>query len=339
MSGLEQLIKDLNKKYSDNIAKMGIEEKEVGRIPFSSPSLNRMTYGGIPRNRFIEIFGPDNCGKSTLTLDLISNYQKLDDSKTVLYVDYEKTFDAVWAKTMGVDVDKVLLIQPEVESGEDVFDIIFQATETNEIGLVILDSIASLVPKQIKGESTEKQQMGGISKALTRFTNDYCSLLTKYNCTFIGLNQVREDMDNMWNEFVTTGGRAWKHGCSMRISLRKGKFIDDNRNELTSRAENPSGHYINAFLEKSKVCPSNRRNGYATLFFLTGIDTIGDTVEAAMMLGLIQGKGWYNLVDYETGELIEGKKFQGKANLIKYFKENQEDYELLWKEVNKRITV
>lgn len=334
---VEQLIKNLNKKYSENLAQMGIVEKEIKKIPFSSPSLNRMTYGGVPRNRFTEIFGPDNCGKTTLTLDLIANYQKLDDAKTVMYVDYEKTFDPVWAGTMGVDVSKVLLIQPEVESAEDIFDIIMEATETNEIGLVVLDSIASLVPKQIKGESTEKQQMGGVSKALTRFTNDYCSLMSKYECTFIGLNQVREDMDNMWNEFVTTGGRAWKHGCSLRISLRKGKFIDENRNELTMRAENPAGHFINAFLEKSKVCPANRRNGYATLFFLSGIDTFGDTIEAAMNLGLIQGKGWYNLVDYDTGELIEGKKFQGKVNLTNYFKENPEEYQKLWEKVNQEL--
>lgn len=337
MSELDNIFKELNK--NSQVITVGVPKVDsIPRIPFSSPRANYVLYGGIPMYRIIEFAGLESSGKTTTALDVVKNYQKLDNAKRVLYVDHEGTFDEFWANTLGVDTDKIILWSPEGHSAEEIFDYIIKMIKTDELGLVVIDSLAALVPSQIFDESFEKQEMGGISKALTRFCRAVIPLLKKHKTTLIGINQLRDDMNSMWNEFTTPGGRGWKFFCSVRLMFKKGKFFDENLNELTMNAENPYGNRVDIKVVKSKSCRSDRRNGFYSLTYMKGIDAIRDTISCALEFGLLQKRGaWFNIVNLETGEVVPELKFQGENRVVEYFKENPEEYDKLWKAVNKKV--
>ena len=147
----------------------------------------------------------------------------------------------------------------------------------------------------------------------------------------------------MYGGTNTTGGRAHKHACSTRIEFRKGYFFDDKGNKVSSAAENPVGNIINASLTKSNFCAQDRRVGFYTLCYKTGIDYISDAVDVAIKLGLVNKAGaWFSLVDKETGEIITDEnnntmKFQGKPKVVDYFKENKDKYEILEKNIEELL--
>lgn len=338
MTELEKIIKEINKDKDFELAHFGASITSIPRIPFPSPNLNMMLYGGIPVGRVIEFAGPEGGGKTSTALLFLAECQKMFPDKTALFIDNECTFDAYWAGLLGVDVDKMLLVQPDTESAEDIFDIASKLIRTKEISICVLDSLASLVPKQIKGEEMEQQQMGGISRALTRFVNDIVPDLRKNNTTFIGINQVRDDLSNPYNMFATPGGKAWKHACSVRLMFMKGPFIDANGVEIGRNAENPAGNIVNVQLKKSKICREDRRLGYYTLFYKTGANCIGDTITCAVQLGYILKTGaWYKLMDITTGEIKE-EKFQGIKSVVAYYKEHEAEYNELFDKVTKSMS-
>ena len=332
MSELTALIQKLNKGFGEERICLGSYQEELPKIPFSSPRLNYMLYGGIPMYRITEFSRADSSGKSTTALDIIKNYQNMDNSKNVLYVDVEGTFDNYWATKLGVDVDKVIVFNPQVMSAENVFEISLNFVRTGEVGLFILDSVPALVPDLVFEEDYEKQEMGGISKSLTRFCRDLHPLLISKKCTAILLNQVRDNF-NYGGGVTTPGGRALKHYCSVRMMFSKGLPFDEHGKELSRNAQNPAGHTVDVRLLKSKVCPNNRLNGCYSLNYLGGIDYITDTIDCAINLGLISASGpWYKLYDLETGELTD-TKFQGKNAVVNYFKEDKEQFHKLYDKV------
>lgn len=337
MSELDNIIKELNK--NNKVITIGSPDRsEVKKIPFSSPRANYVLYGGLPMGRLIEFAGLESSGKSTSALDIIGNYQKMDGAKRVLYVDLEGTYDELWAKKLGVVVEEVIMWSPQEQSAEEIFNYIIKMVNTSEIGLVIIDSLATLVPAQILNESFEKQEMGGISKSLTRFCRTIIPLQKKFNVTLIGINQLRDDMNSMWNEYTTPGGKGWKFFCSVRLMFRQGKFFDENLDPLTQNAENPYGNQVEIKVLKSKVCRCDRRKGYYSLTYMNGIDAMGDTIECAIEFGYIQRRGaWYNLVDTATGEVLAEKRFQGLKRVIEYYKENEDEYKALWEAVNTKL--
>ena len=253
MSRLDELIKTINKEYKEEIMFKGDNSNLVKYelVPFSSPRLNYMMYGGLPMGRMIEFAGAEKSGKTTTALDMVKNcqakfeeeYQFALSKKTinqasivkrrVCFIDAENTFDVEWAEKLGVNVEELILIKPQEQYAEQVFDIIKAVLETGEVGLIVLDSVAQLVSKTAMEESMEKKQYGGIALALTKFCNIVVPLLGKYNCMCIMINQVREDLTNPYNEFITPGGRGFKHNCSVRLMFQQGSFIDANNKELT----------------------------------------------------------------------------------------------------------
>ena len=152
--------------------------------------------------------------------------------------------------------------------------------------------------------------------------------MQKYQCTGIGINQLRDDLGAMWGGATKTpGGRAWKHYCCVRMQFSKGKYIDENGNDMTKSAESPAGNYVVMSMVKNKSCPPTRRTGFYTLNYDFGIDYLRDLVEVAIKYDVIQKKGaWFSIVDPETGELIE--KLQGQAQVYKYL-EDQENEDVL----------
>ena len=322
MSGIDEIMKAMNKKSQETVVQLGITSYEFKRIPFTSPRMNYITFGGLPIGKLIEFFGEEHGGKTTTALDIIANYQGTDDGRKVLYVDAENTLDVEWAKKIGVDVDSMIVFKPTSHSAEEIFQFILDMIQTNEVGLVVLDSIGVLVSAQALEKSVEDKTYAGISQALTNFSGKVEMLCQKTHCTFIGINQVRDDLNAMWGGAIKTpGGRAWKHACAVRIRFSRGSFIDEKGNEIKRSSESPVGNIVQVAMEKNKTCPPTRRTGSYTLNYNYGVDYIADLLELALKYDVIEKSGaWFSIKDPETGE--ELAKLQGQASVREYLEDD-----------------
>ena len=328
---LDEVIRKINKDAGADIVGYGIPKKDYTRIPFTSPRMNYCTYGGIPTGRLIEFYGEEHGGKTTTALDIVANYQQMqlneEHPKRVAYFDSEITLDVEWATKLGVDVDSLILLQPEEQSAEDILQDILDMMSTGEVGLVILDSIAAMVSAQAMEKTVADKTYAGISMPLTTFGNKAVMLCKRYNCTVIGINQIRDDLGAMWGGAVKTpGGRGWKHLCSVRMQFTRGAFIDEKGNEIKRSSESPAGNKVLMTMIKNKTCPSNRRGGYYTIDYANGIDYLADLLEVAIKYDLIQQHGaWFSIIDPDTGD-IKADKIQGMSNVKEFFmdEENEE---------------
>lgn len=380
---LEQLMKDWNKDSKALVAVQGLEREALPRIPFSAPSMNYQTYGGLPRKRVVEFFGPESSGKTTSALDIVKNAQmvfeqeweqkteelkeKLENaraskaSKTaikelemqldslqeplkIVYLDLENTLDTEWAKKIGVDVDNIWIVRPEMNSAEEILQYVLDIFETGEVGLVVLDSLPYMVSQNLIDEELTKKAYAGISAPLTEFSRKVTPLLTRYNAIFLGINQIREDMNSQYNAYSTPGGKMWKHACAVRLKFRKGDYLDENGASLTRTARNPAGNVVESFVEKTKAFKPDRKLVSYTLSYHDGIQIENDLVDVAVEFGVIQKAGaWFSVVDLETGEIMtdedeEPLKFQGKANLVRRFKEDDFLFDMVMTAVHEIIT-
>ena len=380
---LEQLMKDWNKDSKALVAVQGLEREALPRIPFSAPSMNYQTYGGLPRKRVVEFFGPESSGKTTSALDIVKNAQmvfeqeweqkteelkeKLENaraskaSKTaikelemqldslqeplkIVYLDLENTLDTEWAKKIGVDVDNMWIVRPEMNSAEEILQYVLDIFETGEVGLVVLDSLPYMVSQNLIDGELTKKAYAGISAPLTGFSRKVTPLLTRYNAIFLGINQIREDMNSQYNAYSTPGGKMWKHACAVRLKFRKGDYLDENGASLTRTARNPAGNIVESFVEKTKAFKPDRKLVSYTLSYHEGIQIENDLVDVAVEFGVIQKAGaWFSIVDLETGEIMadedeEPLKFQGKANLVRRLKEDDYLFDMIMTAVHNIIT-
>ncbi|MBQ6817605.1 MAG: hypothetical protein IJO27_04150 [Bacilli bacterium] len=329
-ANLMDWMKKVNKQYGSEIVQLGTEEKDLDLIPFSSLRLNYMSYGGVPRGRITEFYGEESSGKSTLCLDIMANFQKLWPEEYILYIDIEGTYDAKWASHMGVKQETVVVLSCIGQYAEEIFDQVKEAMETGAFGLMILDSIGAMFSKQASEKSFEEKTYGGIAMPLTQFVNQCTPIIKRNNIAFIGINQVRENIGNMYNPITTPGGRAWKFACSQRYMTRKGKFLDEKGNEISSSSENPQGHLIEVKLVKSKTCPSDRRVSKCSLFYRNGIRTDLDLLDLAIKFNVIhKGGAWFDAN-------INGKdyKWQGQAKVLDTLNSDVELFETLKNKVN-----
>lgn len=325
---LDAILANINKKAGEDIAHVGLSKTTYTRIPFTSPRMNYCTYGGIPIGRLIEFYGEEHGGKTTTALDVVANFQQMDERK-VLYVDVENSLDAEWAMKLGVNVDELILIEPENESSEELFEMTLNLLETGDIGLVIIDSIGAMVSAQELEKSVEDKTYAGISMSLTQFSKKAEMLCKKQNATVIGINQERDDMHAMWaGATKTVGGKSWKYLCSVRMTFRKGSFIDDSGKEINKSSESPAGNIVLMTMTKNKTCPPNRRGGYYTINYTFGIDYLADLIEVAIKYDLIQKTGaWFTIVDPDTGE-VKSEKIQGQASVYTYLQDEANEDKL-----------
>jgi recombination protein RecA len=374
LSKLDQLIKEFNREAKEIIVARGIKRVTTNKIPFSSPRVNYMLYGGLPRGRLIEFAGEEGGGKTTTALDIVANAQKLflqeweqevgklqaiekptkailDDlqylqergPKQVVYADCENTLDEEWAQKLGVDLDNVVIIRPMSQTAEQIFEMILQMIETDQVGLVVIDSLAVMLSQQAYEKDMTERTYGGISMALTLFSKKAEMLCARHDCTIIGINQLRENLNSPYGGTITPGGRAWRHACSVRLEFRKGSFIDDKGTELRRSAETPAGNLVQVHIAKTKVCKPDRRTGFYTLNYDYGIDAVADLVDTAILYGFIRQAGaWFTFVDGDTGEVImtEEEKplqIQGRANVIDYLKANKAFWDKLGGWVQREI--
>lgn len=318
-SKLLDWMKKVNKTYGSEIVELNVVEKDLDLIPFTSPRLNYMSYGGVPRGRITEFYGEESSGKSTLCLDLMANFQKKWSDEYILYIDIEGTYDAKWASNMGVKPDTVVILNCLGQYAEEVFDQVKEAMETGAFGLMILDSIGAMYSKQASEKSFEEKTYGGIALSLTQFVNQCVPIIKRNNIAFVGINQIRENIGNMYNPISTPGGKAWKFACSQRYMCRKGKFLDEKGNEISSGSENPQGHLIEVKLIKSKTCPSDRRISKCSLFYKTGIRQDIDLLDLAVKFDVIHKAGaWFNAT-------INGNdyKWQGQIKVLEALNTNE----------------
>lgn len=385
MSNIQLKMAEINKKYKADIIQVGTQISKIAKIPFSSPTANFITYGGVPIGKITELFGGEGGGKTTSALDICANAQQLfekqfnDDvdalnkvieeqttkgtkegkkladkankelqdvidkgKKLVAYVDTEQTLDVEWAQKLGVDTEALILVKPQEQTAEQVLEIIKQLIATGDIGLCVLDSIPCLVPQQIYDESLEKKAYGGISQPLTIFSSKILPYLVQNECAFIGINQIREDLSSMYNTISTPGGRAWKHACSLRLRFKKDTLLDENNGELSSRAENPAGNKVQIEVVKTKVCKPDRKLGYYTLNYTTGIDAVNDTITVATQYGLLQKEGsWFTFLNEDKTPMEDdgGKiiKMQGQGRVNIFLNDHPEVFEQLKDRVQKEM--
>ena len=330
---------------------VGVEDlTNYGTLSLGSPGFDFCLYNSFPERRIVEFCGAEGSGKTTTAYLVAASYQRKElernpeNPRGILFVDLECGADPTWAIKMGYDMNsetvKTIRFTGSDMAAEHIFDAIIACIKSEEIGLIILDSLNMLVPLQVFDESLEKKEMGGIAKPLGDFVRRVKGLLIKYNCTLIGINQLRESISGYGNPITTSGGRGWKHGCDVRMMFKKSSFFDEDGNELKSTAESPAGYIMEAAVLKTKVCKWDRKLGRIYVNYDRGVDIMQDTIEVATYFGFIDNsvQGTFKIIDPETGELMcdeDGNpiKIRGKRNVKPYFEEHKD----LWRKVYDKV--
>ncbi|WP_036452335.1 recombinase RecA [Mycoplasma buteonis] len=305
---IKEALKEIEKKYGkEAIMLLGeVPNANVETFHSGSYALDRaLGINGLPKGRIIEIYGPESCGKTTLSLHTIAAVQ--NNGGIAAFIDAEHSIDPGYAANIGVDINQLILSQPD--SGEQALEIVDILAKTGKVDLIVVDSVAALVPEaELNGEMTDQQiglQARLMSKALRKITGN----LNKNKTTIIFINQIREKVGVIFgNPETTPGGRALKFYSSIRIEVRKGSVINETKDII--------GNEIKFKVVKNKLA-APYKTANSEIYFSKGIDKIGELVDAAVELEIIDKKGaWYSLDDKNIA--------QGKKNMKEYLNEHQE---------------
>lgn len=254
----------------------------------------------------------------------------------IVYFDAEGTIDSDWARKLGVDVDNVYLVRLHTQTAEQFLDQVMRVVrDTDDVGLIIIDSIAVLVPQLVHGESFEQKSMGGNSKVVTDFCNEVCPVLGEKDIACIIINQARDDLKNPYAEFSIPCGNGLKLASSLILTFQKGKLLDAAGNEQKASYETPQGNLVWVRVQKTKIFKPDRRVAFYTLSYDYGVDVVADLIPMAVDLGVIDKSGaWFKIknpdngefLTYEDGEII---KFQGQANLMSFLRQNKQVFDFI----------
>ena len=303
---LSTALAQLKKNYGEGtIMKLGENTNmEVQAVSTGSLSLDMaLGIGGVPRGRIIEIFGPESSGKTTVALHIVAEVQKTGGEAA--FIDAEHALDPVYAKALGVDIDNLLVSQPDC--GEDALDITETLVRSGAIDVVVIDSVAALVPRQEIEGDMGASSVGVQARLMSQAMRKLSSVIAKSNCVVIFINQLREKVGVMYgNPETTTGGRALKFYASVRIDVRKADQLK-NGSEVY-------GNHVKCKIVKNKVAPPFRVAEFDILYG-KGISKTSEIIDFAVSLDIIKKSGsWFS---YE-GERIG----QGKENVRKFLDEN-----------------
>ena len=305
---LETAMQQIEKMYGKgSIMRYGENaETNVEAIPTGSLALDlALGIGGVPRGRIIEIYGPESSGKTTLALHILAQAQKLGGE--VAFVDAEHALDPTYARALGVDIDSMLISQPD--TGEQGLEICEALVRSGAIDVVVVDSVAALVPRaEIEGDMGDSH-VGLLARLMSQALRKLAGSIAKTNCIVIFINQLREKVGVMYgNPEVTTGGRALKFYASVRIDVRRVEALKNGGEVIGNRTR--------AKIVKNKVSPPFREAEF-DIMYGEGISKWGELVDLAVKLDILQKSGsWFSMGETRLG--------QGRDAVKEYLKNNPE---------------
>ena len=316
---LDDAIAKIEKEYGKGaIMRLGENANlNIESIPTGSLSLDvALGIGGIPRGRIIEIYGPESSGKTTLALHMIAEAQKLGG--TAAFIDAEHALDPQYSKNLGVDTENLIISQPD--TGEQALEITESLVRSNAVDLIVVDSVAALVPKaEIEGEMGDSH-MGLQARLMSQGLRKLTGAISKSKASVIFINQLREKIGVMFgNPETTTGGRALKFFTTVRMDIRR---IDSLK-----KGDEIIGNRVRVKVVKNKVAPPFKKAEF-DIMYGTGISKVGSVLDAAVEAGIIEKSGsWFSYGDAKLG--------QGRENSKAYLIENPD----LLKDIDEKVRI
>lgn len=307
----DEITKKIETKYGKGVISNLSNNYSGETISSGSISLDNALGGkGFPKGKIIEIFGNESSGKTTIALQCVAQCQK--EKGKVAYIDAENSLDAKYVENIGVNINDLLIAQPD--SGEQAFSIINALIKTNKIDLIIVDSVAALVPEQELNGDIYDQNIGAHARLMSKGLRIIQNSLSKTNTTIIFINQLREKVGVVYgNPEITTGGRALKFYSTIRAEARKSELLKDG-NE-------PIGIKSKVTIVKNKIS-APLKIAYVDIFFGKGFDYQNEIINFAIDYDIISKKGsWYYL--------DEEKICQGKSQLNEFVKNNKDIFEVI----------
>lgn len=305
---IDTAIAQIEKQYGAGaVMRLGATKTmNVDAVPTGSMMLDMaLGIGGVPKGRIVEIYGPESSGKTTVALSIVSQAQKLGGE--VAFIDVEHALDPEYAKLLGVDIDSMLVSQPD--SGEQALEIMEALVRSNAIDVIVLDSVAAMVTKaEIDGEMGDTH-VGLLARLMSQAMRKLTAAISKSNCVAIFINQVREKIGVMYgNPETTTGGRALKFYSSVRIEVRRGEALKSGSEIYGNRTK--------CKVVKNKVSPPFKECEF-DIIYGEGISRVGEVLDLAVELGVVQkGGAWFSYNGNKLG--------QGRDNSKEFLKQNPE---------------
>lgn len=304
---LNQALKQIEKEYGKGaVMKLGETPDKIEVISSGSISLDKaLGVGGYPKGRIIEIYGPESSGKTTFALHAIANAQK--NGGFAAFIDAEHALDPTYAKALGVDIENLVLSQPD--NGEQALEIAEALIKSGSIDVLVVDSVAALVPEAELNGDMGDSHVGLHARLMSQAMRKLSGIISKTKCVAIFINQIREKVGVMFgNPETTTGGRALKFYSSVRLEIRRGEQIKDGINAI--------GNRTTIKVVKNKVAPPFR-NCEVEIIYGQGISYLGELVDLGVQYGAIEKAGaWFS---------YEGNKIgQGREKAKEFLKNNPE---------------
>ncbi len=305
---LQTAIAQIEKTYGAGaVMKLGqTKALDIAAIPTGSMTLDlALGIGGVPRGRIVEIYGPESSGKTTVALHIVAEAQKLGGE--VAFIDVEHALDPVYAQKLGVDIESMLVSQPD--SGEQALEIAEALVRSGAIDCIVLDSVAAMVTKaEIDGVMGDAH-VGQLARLMSQAMRKLTSVISKSNCVAIFINQIREKIGVVYGSPETTpGGRALKFYSSVRIDVRRAEQIKQGSEVIGNRTK--------CKVVKNKVAPPFKECEF-DIMYGEGISRVGEVLDMAVELGLVKKSGaWFSYNDVKLG--------QGRDNAKEFIKQNAE---------------